>query len=169
MKPSPASGRTIPGSRAAILVLGIGNDFRRDDGAGRAIARRIRAAGLSGVVAEEHTRDLASLLEAWADFDTVIVADAVSSGAHPGTVFRFDAGAAPLPAIFGRQVSSHGVGPAEAIELARALGQLPDRLIVYGIEGADFRDGAGLSPPVEEGVSEIVREVMSHMKERHDA
>jgi hydrogenase maturation protease len=152
-----------------LLVMGIGNDFRRDDGAGREIARHVRAAGLPGVVVEEHTRDVADMLQAWSDFDTVILADAVCSGAPPGTVFRFDAGKGPLPEIFGRQVSSHGMGPAEAIELARALGELPGRMIVYGVEGADFGDGTEISAAVIRGVGDVAQELMKFVKELPDA
>src|SRR3954452_13627171 len=39
--------------------------------------------------------------------------------------------------------STHDLGVAEAIELARAFGKLPPRLIVYGIEGRDFDEGTG--------------------------
>ena len=55
------------------------------------------AVSSTGVVVEEHTRDIAAMLQVWAEFDTVILADAVSSCARTGTVFRFDASAAPLP------------------------------------------------------------------------
>jgi hydrogenase maturation protease len=148
-----------------ILILGIGNDFRRDDGAGREIARRVRAAGLPGVVVEEHTRDVTAMLQTWADFEAVILADAVTSGTRPGTVFRFDASETPLPEVFGRRVSSHGMGPAEGIELARALGRLPGRVIVYGVEGADFREGTGMSPVVEDGVTAVVRRIVDSLRE----
>ena len=49
-------------------------------------------------------------------------------------------------------MSTHGFGLAEALELARALGQLPRRCIVYAIEGASFETGAPLSPEVAAAV-----------------
>jgi hydrogenase maturation protease len=54
-------------------------------------------------------------------------------------------------------VSSHAVGLAEVIELGRVLKQLPPHLSVVGIEGADFRPGAGLSPAVARAVPKAVR------------
>ena len=80
-----------------------------------------------------------------------MVVDAAASGAPPGSVRRFEAHAAPLPAHLLRS-STHAFGVAEAIELARALGRLPPILDVYAIEGSDFSAGAGLSPPVAAAV-----------------
>jgi hydrogenase maturation protease len=133
------------------LVIGIGNAWRRDDAAGLEVARRLRAPALAGVSIDEREGEPAGLLEAWDGAESVLVVDAVSSGASPGTVYRFDAGAAPLPAAtFGH--STHALGLAEAVELGRALGRLPERLIVYGIEGERFDAGAGLSPAVDGAV-----------------
>lgn len=48
------------------------------------------------------------------------------------------------------------MGIPEAIELARVLDELPPRLIVYGIEGAEFEAGAGLSSAVAAAVAEMI-------------
>ncbi len=55
--------------------------------------------------------------------------------------------------------STHSFGVAEAVELARALGRLPARIVVFGIEGRDFAQGEGLSPDVDAAVDEVVRRV----------
>ncbi len=52
-------------------------------------------------------------------------------------------------------MSSHGLGLAEAVELARALGQLPRSCVVYAIEGESFAVGAPLSPPVATAVADV--------------
>jgi len=63
-------------------------------------------------------------------------------------------GAATLPRhAFG--LSTHGLGLAEAIELARALGALPPRCVVYAIEGASFEAGAPLTPAVSDAVADV--------------
>ena len=125
-----------------MIVIGVGNTWRRDDGAGPAVAR---AAG--GV----YTDDPARLLDLWNGEPHVVVVDACASGAPPGTIHRGDAGVLTHPA------STHGFGVAEAIELARALGRAPARLDLYGIEGADFGHGEGLTPSVTEAVGELAR------------
>jgi hydrogenase maturation protease len=141
-----------------MLVLGAGNSFRRDDAAGLAAARRLRRRLSGDVRVLEREGDLASLLEDWGAADDVVIIDATSSGVTPGTVRRFEAHARCLPAVFSR-VSTHAFGVAEAIELARALGRLPARVVVYGIEGRDFAAGEGLSPEVAAAVDEVVERV----------
>jgi hydrogenase maturation protease len=131
------------GHRPALIVIGVGNEWRRDDGAGLAVARR------AGGVA--HEGECSPLIEMWAGHDEVVLVDAAASGAEPGTVRRFDASTEPLPAATVRS-STHAFGVPEAIELARSLGRLPARVTVYAIEGADFRPGQGLSPAVERAV-----------------
>ena len=91
-----------------------------------------------------------------------IVVDTVVSGAAPGTIQRFDVSATPLPAkLIG--FSTHGLGVAEAIELARALDRLPDRTIVYGIEGSSFSAGAQLDPTVERAIDETLTRVIAEL------
>jgi hydrogenase maturation protease len=68
--------------------------------------------------------DGAALMEVWRGEETVIIIDAVKSGALPGTIRRFDARAQPIPKDAFR-CSTHAFGVAEAIELARALARLP--------------------------------------------
>ncbi len=87
------------------------------------------------------------LIEAWDGVDAVVVADAVASGGEPGEVHRIDAVAGPLPAALAGH-STHALGLAEAVELARALDRLPARLVVYGIEAASFETGAEPSAAV---------------------
>jgi hydrogenase maturation protease len=129
------------------VVIGIGNALRGDDAAGVEVASR-----LQGVACEEEP---SRLIEAWEGWDAAILVDTVVSGAPPGTLHRFDASDAPIPA-HGLRSSTHAIGLAETIELARALGRLPKRLVVYGVEGASFAAGAPLSPAVEEAVGRLV-------------
>jgi hydrogenase maturation protease len=55
--------------------------------------------------------------------------------------------------------STHSVGVAETVELARSLGRLPTRLLIYGIEGAKVGLGEGLSREVERAVDLLVEEI----------
>ena len=132
-------------------VIGLGNDWRSDDGAGLEVARRVGGRQLDG--------EPIALVEALSAGGEVTIVDAVSSGAPPGTVHEFEAGAEPLPArLFGTS-STHALGLAEAIELARSLGRLPARVRVLGIEGARFDYGRGLSPDIEEAVERCTRSI----------
>lgn len=138
------------------LIIGIGNEYRGDDAAGLIVARRLKERLADSVTILEQSGDGAALMEAWRGAETVIIIDAVVSGAAAGTIHRFDASAQPLPKDAFR-CSTHAFGVAGAIELARAMGELPGSLIVYGIEGKNFAAGVGLSPEVERAVDEVVR------------
>ena len=140
------------------MVVGLGNDWRGDDGAGLEVSRRLRSAAPPGAVVLEREAEPSGLLEMWKGKREVILVDAVQSGAEPGTVHRFDAAAAPLPAeLFGR--STHHLSVADTVELGRALDRLPDRLEVLGIEGRRFDLGSGLSPEVGRTVERLAAEL----------
>ena len=144
------------------LVIGIGNDFRGDDAAGLIAARTLREKHLSNVAIIEQNGDGANLMEVWEGAETVILIDAVSSGGQAGTIHRIDANRdVILAGLFG--ISSHLLGVGEAVELARALGELPPRLIIYGIEGANYRIGEELSPAVASQLPTLVQQIVQEI------
>jgi len=145
-----------------MIVIGLGNEFRHDDAVGLIAARRLRE---NGFTAEEYEGDVATLIDRWRGADGLILMDAVSSGAVPGKLHRLDVSASPLPRELFKS-STHALGLAEAIELSRALGTLPSRVLVFGVEARDFTAGVGLSPEVEGVLPVLVEEVVSCMK-RH--
>ncbi|HEX5081512.1 MAG TPA: hydrogenase maturation protease [Blastocatellia bacterium] len=147
------------------LIIGIGNEYRGDDAAGLIVARRLKERLMDSVMVLEQGGDGAALMEAWRGAETVIVIDAVMSGAEPGTIHRLDAKTRPLPKDAFR-CSTHAFGVAEAIELSRAMGELPRSLIVYGIEGKNFAAGARLSQEVEEAVGEVARRALPTLERR---
>ena len=132
------------------LVIGVGNPWRRDDAAGLLVA------SLAGGV--RHEGEATELVDRLTGEDDVVIVDAAASGAAPGTVTRFDASAAPLPEHTLRS-STHAFGVADAIELARSLGRLPARIEVYGIEGADFSVGDGVTPEVDRAARALAEEL----------
>lgn len=140
-----------------VVAVGVGNSYRSDDGVGLVVAERLRdnAGGAEVVTCEQESL---RLLDAWVGADLVLVVDAVSSGADAGTVHRFDASEGALPTRVFRG-STHALGVGDAIELARILGRLPDRVLVYGIEGETFTAGDNLSPAVSAAVEPLVSEM----------
>src|SRR3972149_5320288 len=97
--------------RQRVLVIGVGNPYRRDDAAGREAVRRLRDRAPHVIATLEHDGEGTSLMEAWQGADLVIVVDAVSSGAAPGTVRRFDVRSESLPAAILRDSTPPGGGP----------------------------------------------------------
>ncbi len=127
------------------MILCFGNADRGDDAAGVLVARR-----LSLPVSEP-----AAILEMSADAHVILV-DTVVTGSAPGTIHTWEASARPLSREPFR-CSTHSLGVADTIELARALGRLPQRVTIYGIEGAQFEPGAAPLPAVAVAVDQLVR------------
>lgn len=133
------------------LVVGFGNRYRTDDGAGHEVAAAL----------DDHNtmivRDGAvEVVQALPAYDELVVVDAVRSGAPPGTVHRFTDGSS-FPSTWGS--SSHSVGVAEVVGLAKVLGTLPESTQLIGIEVGCTDPGVGLSPPVEAAVAAVVEEL----------
>ncbi len=146
------------------IVIGIGNPDRGDDGVGRLVARSLDGRLPADVEIVEVDGEATALLAHMDGAEEAYLVDACASGAAPGTVRRFDVVAAPLPqAAFG--LSTHGFGLAEATELARALGQLPPRCVVYAIEGAGFEAGAPLSDAVAEAMPRVVQRLCGEIEQ----
>ena len=147
----------LPGARgrSRLIVIGIGNPFRGDDGAGLAVAR---ALGDDPRVLV-HEGEPIDLLDRWEGAGEVIVVDAARSGAAPGTVHRLDGLTEPVAA----GGSTHAFGLDQTLALARALGRAPARVEVIGIEGERFGAGDGLSPPVAAAVEAVASELRAHL------
>jgi hydrogenase maturation protease len=135
------------------IVIGVGNPSRGDDGAGLEVARRVRSRGSYQVPGGSY-----ELMDVWEGAEDVIVVDAARSGSEAGTVHRFDVSDQPLPGgVLG--TSTHSIGVADVIEMARSLGRLPERLVVYGIEAFDVSPGGQLTASVRQAVDRVVEEI----------
>lgn len=111
---------------------------------------------------KEQSGEGTSLVESWKGYNRVFIVDAVSSGASSGSIHRLDA-SETIPSKF-FSCSTHSFGVAEAIELARALNQLPEKLLLYGIEGKNFEPGEILSPEVESAIEEVADEIFHYIE-----
>jgi len=143
----------LPDARRRALVVALGNELRGDDAVGLEIARRLR--GVRVIVSEAEPTGLLDELEG---ADPLVLVDAARGGGAPGTVYRIDLAAERLPAELFKG-STHHFSLADTVELARALGRLPERAYVVAVEGASFDTGAALSPEVEAAIPRAVEEV----------
>ena len=133
-----------------VVVIGVGNELRGDDGAGIAVARRLRdPADAAGIEVREARGEPTALFDVWQGADAVVLVDTMRSGSAAGTVLRYDASGQPLPARLRTTSSTHAFALDEVIELGRALQRLPERLIVFAVEGRTFDAGSGLSDELE--------------------
>jgi hydrogenase maturation protease len=165
--PPPRTWREAGGgNKAAAVVIGVGNEFRRDDGVGPAVLGRLRGAvpGFVRLVASDG--EPASMIEAWAGADLAIVIDALrlpqADGGRQAIAGRTHRivieQAADEPVT---TVSTHGLGLGDAIGLGRALGRMPGRLIVHAVEVTDCGYGLGLTAGVA-GAAETLTAAVLH-------
>ena len=146
-----------------MVVIGVGNEYRRDDGAGLAVVARLRDRVPPGVDLLLTDGEPARLIEAWTGAALAVVVDAVRADPpRPGRVHRFVLDR-PLAGA-SRTASSHGFGLDDAIQLALALDRMPGRLIVHAIEAADLTQGTGLTPAVATAVDEVASAVLSDLR-----
>jgi hydrogenase maturation protease len=134
------------------LVIGLGHPFRGDDAAGLEVADRVRTAE-----SRKNMTGSFELMDLWAEADDVIIVDATRSNSPAGTIHRFNPVVDSLPR--GTFASTHAIGVAETIELARRLDRLPKRLVIFGIEAGSFANGTELSPAVAEAIEKVTREI----------
>ncbi|HXF92489.1 MAG TPA: hydrogenase maturation protease [Nitrospiraceae bacterium] len=146
-----------------IRIIGLGNAFGGDDAVGLLAARRL--GGLVAGRAEVVEAEMAGLelLELMQGVDAVILIDAARTGQPAGTIHRFDASTTPLAApVFTH--STHALNAVDALELARVLGRLPGRVLVYGIEVEEVGAGRPLSPAVGVALEQVVRQVLAEVE-----
>lgn len=154
------------GSRSSIRIIGIGNELRGDDAVGLLAARRLRQTlGDRAEVIEAKMAGI-DLMELMKGADVAILVDAACSGREPGTVYRIDASTHQIAGLIFPH-SSHAFGISEALELARVMGILPPKVIVYGIEAGHTEAGQVLSSPVAKAVDEVVGRVVREYEACH--
>ncbi|MGE0483679.1 MAG: hydrogenase maturation protease [Gammaproteobacteria bacterium] len=147
-----------------MTVIGIGNRTRGDDAAGLRVIDTLGQAPPRGVRLLTAPGDMLALLDLWGEADDVILVDAMAPAGAPGRVLRLDAGNGTLATALGNFASSHAFNLAEAVELGRALGRLPARLVIYGIEGACFEHGAAPSAAVEAAVGAVGAQIRQEIE-----
>jgi len=171
------------GHRAAhrVVVIGVGNEFRRDDGIGPEVLSRLREHLGAGPDAEAETvvqlvhsdGEPAGIVEAWTGASLAVVVDAVvADPPAPGRLHRLATGqGATGHGATGhggpagpREVSSHGLGLGEAIGLAEALGRMPDHLVIHAVEAADTGHGIGLTPAVSAAAGGLTAAVLRDVR-----
>ncbi len=151
------------GNERKFLIVGIGNLYRGDDAVGILIARYLRRCFKESVKIIDFDISFEELIDIWGDFDFVVLIDAVYSGKGAGEIHRFDDISELLESGL-KLISTHHVGLVEYIELAKLLGKLPKKLIVYGISGENFEIGGFISPAVKNACRRLISKIVAEVK-----
>jgi hydrogenase maturation protease len=157
----PAANRArAPLVRA--IVIGVGSEYRHDDGAAIDVINRLKHRHLPGISLVISDGEPTRLIDLWDGAELAIVIDAIRTERPvPGRIYKFTVDQAVAEP--GTSASSHGLGLGEAVELGRTLGRMPHRLIILAIEGADFSVGLGFSPAVAHRIHELESLVIAEL------
>lgn len=149
-----------------ILVAGMGNVLRSDDGFGVELARRLAdawpAPDSPAHVIEVGIGGMHLVQELMAGYDALVVLDAAERGSQPGTIHVLEAEVPRLETWGDAQrrdflADTHYATPTKAMILARALGVLPPAVYLVGCQPTDADTAAiGLSEPVATAVDRAV-------------
>ena len=146
---------------APVLVLGLGNTLLTDDGVGPVLVEQLAGSEdlWNGQVefVDGGTQGLA-LLGQIAGRRALIILDALTTGAVPGTIHRLTLSEL-RNVIPVRGASAHEGNAGELLNAAQLLGELPDRLFVVGVEPQEIRTGFGLTSPVQEALPDAAQQV----------
>lgn len=148
-----------------VVVIGIGNPYRRDDGVGPAVAAAIDQRAIPGVRVVTGVDDPMSLLDAWSGATLAVLVDAaITNASRPGRVHRVIAG----DATSAGWVSTHDLDITQALALGQALGRVPDRLVVFAVEAADIGHGIGLTRQVAAAVPKVIAAAVAEIVSRSE-
>lgn len=133
-----------------IRIVGIGSPFGDDKVAWRVI-ELLQGQLPADIDLIALDRPGAALVNWMQDVTWLLLIDALSSGTEPGSVVKIDP--QTLAADTGA-ITSHALRLEASLRLATALGCLPHRLDIYGIELGSL-DKAELSREVSAGASRL--------------
>lgn len=138
-----------------VLVVGVGNRYRRDDGVGPAVIEymqnqleQFNADFLDGGI------DPLNLIEPLSEYEQAILIDAAHMQKTPGTVACFSVADTDLH-VKANVVSTHGFGLIELVNLVEQLNISP-RLNIIAIQPEDISFGEGLTDTVKKQLPKII-------------
>jgi hydrogenase maturation protease len=155
-----------------VLIAGMGNELRGDDGFGVALARLLegRDLGADVTVREFGIAGIHLVQELLDSYDALLLIDAVQRGSEPGTIHLLEPEVRDLDQLSPAErrdflADVHWADPGRALMLARALGVLPSRVLILGCQPAELDDlSLVLSPAVGSALPRAAREIESALQ-----
>ena len=148
--------------RSQVLVMGVGNMLRGDDGFGVAVLDEVGSRDVPGNVdLLDAGTSIIDLMEELNGRRKVVVIDAVRGGQSPGTLYRFspeDVAAEAVPAD-----SLHQVGLLETLRLAELVDCRPEQVVIIGAQPEDTSLKIGLTKAVAAAVPRATEMVMAEI------
>jgi hydrogenase maturation protease len=148
---------------AGVVVIGIGNVVRSDDGVGvHAVVRlRERLGSQPDVTLVEGGTAGLLLLPHLADARRAIIIDAIDVGAQPGTLVRLDGD--QFASAFSAGATVHDVGLRDLLGAARLSGAWPEQLVLHGVQPGSTTLGTELTPTVAAALDGLVDSIAGEL------
>ena len=148
-----------------ILVAGVGNPLMSDEGIGVRLVSDL--AKLADRFPDVDFADLGtagpSVVHALAGYHKVIFVDCAFMGEMPGTIRRFTPADVRSKADR-RRSSLHQGDLLASIDLAHALGECPEEIVIFGIEPETVRPGEALSATLRKRLEGYVRTIAAELR-----
>ncbi len=128
-----------------ILLLGLGNDLRGDDAAGRLVAQEAAQWHLAGLRVIHVQQLVPELAAALADANTAILIDASRAGSNEPTL-------TPVTAEASEGSLTHHLSPGQFLGLARALFDWAGEMWLLSIPAESFEMGDAITARCRAGI-----------------
>ena len=135
------------------LILGYGNQSRRDDGVGWFVLEQLAALKLPGVELETSQQLEIEASETISRFDAVIFVDAAIPEA-PEAIQR-----SVVTPNFQSHAVAHYLTPSDVLSLCKTLYQREPKAVLFSIRGRDFNFGMTLTPEIEQAARDVVNQI----------
>lgn len=166
-----------------ILVAGIGNRLRGDDGFGSFLAEKLLEKQLpSNVTVVDYGLASMKVIHDLPEYDVVIFLDAISKGYPPGTIYKVEIRPEDIEDLSEEDVqkgafiaSYHELDLDLLLAVAKSWNFLPKKVLIIGVEPKDLSEKIGLSEEltnifrkVEEIVLEEIKSILDSYESRID-
>lgn len=145
------------------LVLGLGNTIMSDDGIGPKVIEQLQQnTGLpEGVLLLDGGTLGLDLLPRLEGVQRLIIVDAVEIGKPAGTCVRLAGDEVPM--ALETKLSPHQMGMKDLLAVARLMGQLPDEIVLIGVQPACLEMDTELTAPVAAALPTLVAMVQTEL------
>jgi len=148
----------------SILVIGLGNVLMRDEGIGVRAAEELE----SRYELPDHVEVIdggtsgTELLDPMRGIDHLIVADAINTGAEPGTLVRI--ADEQVPAFFQTKISNHQLGLSDLLAVLRVTEEQPESVAIIGLVPYVLENELGLSPAATDKLETMIELLLVELK-----
>ena len=150
---------------AKILICGLGNPLKHDDGLGPSVIAELEKQAISDDIClrDFGTSGFKCALEI-GGYDRVVFVDAVQTGKKPGQIYRIELSREDLldsPSLSSFAFSLHESDLERVLATAALLDGYPGEVVIIGCKPKETTFGVGLSPEVEKAMKRVIELVLA--------